>query len=306
LEPFIYYAIGIFIANFHCGAAVPLTITLLLLIAIDVFLSFCFDESIPKSFISQLISTSLFIIGLCFNPYGLKQVVNMFSVMSLKSTSNISEWKPFQSNSYVTWVFLFLIAYSFGYALRKKIKSNERNDLRTICVLSAFLVLACVSGKAFIMFYYLWIIYGAVYLSEMIYDVGVCMNFKKEWFIEKLEYDFTKPLFRSKLPSIFILLFMILFATISFTIDKTSMCNFIQQSSTQYIDGETIDYLNANVPNDAKLLHGYSTGNYLLASDISVFIDTRQQPYCAEFGWSTALDDYFDTNIYDIFWWQSI
>lgn len=304
-KPILYFVVGLFLSNFHCGAIVALSVLMVLVFVSDIIMTKLYEyfdsnycDKLSKGFTVQYVmSILLFFIGTCVNPYGIKQIINMFCVSSLKSTEQIMEWAPLSSSHYMTWIILFFIAYSFGFALKKHMKNRE--DVRNIIVLSAFLVLSCVSGKGFIMFFYLFLAFGLKYTDEMIYDIGLQIGFTKEWFQKKLECDFENLQPKTKGFPLILLFSAIVFASISFSSDMT-MDEFIETSQNEYVDSETIIYLQESLPSDAKLSHGYVTGNYLLYHDIPVFIDARQQPYCTEFGWTTALDDYFDTKPYNM------
>ena len=305
LKPIVYFLIGLFIANFHCGAAVSMAALMILIFVLDVIIAKlykCFDdkyEMLSNKFILQYVFCIMaYMIGLCINPYGYKQVINMFCVMDLSSTKYIEEWKSFTSGHYAAWILIFVIAYSFGYGLKKDF---NRNTIREIGILSAFLVLSCVSSKAFVIFYYIYLAYGIKYIDNMIFDIGTNIGFTINWFSQKLEYDISGFSRKKNIMSLIILVFAILFATCSFVYSNENMSEFMRSSKTEYVDDGAISCLKdvSKYNDNIRILNGYTSGNYLLYNNVKCFIDTRQQPYAKEFGWTSALDDYFETKPYD-------
>ena len=306
-KPVVYFGIGVFIANFHCGAAVALLTIMGFIFAIDLVLNFAFNRmnhipfTLTRRFIFQyIISCMLFIAGLCINPYGIKQVKNMFSVMNLNSTQYINEWKPFVTHSYLVWIMIIAIAISFGYALYKH--KWEKDTTIHIALMSAFLVLSLTSIKGFVMFYYMFMMYGYKYFDEMIYDFLKRMNLSREFNFKKLHFSFPEKLPHKKMIYSFLFIVCLMFGTSVAVFNQKSMDNLVSLNETQYITDDTISELQTIAENKEgtfNILNGYVTGNYLLYHDIPVFIDARQMPYSKEFGWSTAVDDYFDTNYND-------
>ena len=303
LKPVVYFLCGVFIANFHCGAAVALLVLMAMMFVVDVFLNYLFlktnHEPISVSWkfaIQYIVSCILFFVGLCINPYGINQVKNMFCVMNLNSTQYINEWKCFGSTNYIVWIMLFGIAYSFGYGLHKH--KWDKDETMHIIVMSAFLVLSLVSLKGFIMFFYLFIMYGFKYVDGMLYDLCQKMNLKKEFHFKKIHVSWPDVLHGKDAVYSFAYFSAIVFAISVASYGKNSMDDLITSNRNDYATEGAIAYLKqaSASEEDFRLFNGYVTGNYLLYYDVPCFIDARQQPYAKEFGWSSAVDDYFGTD----------
>lgn len=303
LKPLVYFVCGVFLANFHCGAAVALLVLMGMMFGLDIVLNFLFLRMNKEPWtmtwkfaLQYAISCVLFVVGLCINPYGFNQVKNMFCVMNLNSTQYINEWKPFCSNEYIVWIMLFAIAYSFGYGLHKH--KWDKNETIKIVVMSAFLVLSLTSLKGFIMFFYIYIMYGFKYIDEMLYDACQRMNLKKELKIKKLHVSWPETLPGKRVIYSGMIVVSTIFAIIVASYNQGSMDKLINSVRNDYATEGAVAYLKqASVQEDEfRLLNGYVTGNYLLYYNVPCFIDARQQPYSKEFGWSEAVDDYFDTN----------
>ena len=309
VKPLIYFLCGVLLANFHCGAAVPLLVMMGMLIVFDVILDLAYRNvggetpTITKKFALQyLLSCGTFVLGLCVNPYGFKQVYNMFGVMGLNSTKYINEWKPFASSEYIPWIILFGIAISFGYGLLKH--KWHKPHVRNILIMCAFLVLSLTSLKAFIMFFYLFIMYGYKYVDELLFGILSKLNipehikFKNKKIPLRMELEYKKVMVKVLLP------LCVVFAIFVSTYNQGSWENFMTHRRGRYVSDGSIARLK-QIESDAeangeeiRLLNAYVTGNYLLYYGIDCFIDARQQPYAKEFGWSSAVDDYFDTDKY--------
>lgn len=309
-KPVIYFICGLFLANFHCGAAVPLLALMALMFLADALLNILLlkrnskPTTMTKRFIVQyVISCICFISALFINPYGYKQVVNMFGVMNLNSTQYINEWRPFCSDNYFLWIVLCLMAYSIGYGLKKH-NWDKDEIIRALCM-SAFLVLSFASIKAFIMFLYLYWMYGYKYLDEMIYDVLQQFNLTSGVKIKKMTLSWPEKLPHKKGMYIYSFLIAIAFGIITACYNGVSIDDLIAQYRDNYASEGTVEYLKkasseAEITGEGfRCLNGYVTGNYLLYFDVPCFIDARQQPYSQEFGWSSAVDDYFGTDVYD-------
>ena len=298
-KPLLYFAVGVFIANFHCGAAVPLFVCIVLLFVLDIILNLMFFKinnkpmTISKKFFLQyLIGIVLFIFGLFINPYGWRQVKDMFCVINLDSTKYINEWQPLSSDNYFVWILILILAYSFGYALNKH-KWNKTETLR-ILMLSAFFVLSLTCLKSFIIFFYIYIVYGYKYLDEMLYDFIQKINLK----IIANKVHFSFPSYMPHKNGVYMLTFVCAawFSLIVGVYNSASIPVMMARSN-HYASEKTIDYLkNAQEESDDfRIFNGYVTGNILLYNDVKCFIDTRQFPYAKEFMWSKALDDYDDS-----------
>lgn len=310
MKPLVYFLCGVVLANFHCGAAVPLLVMMLMLVGIDIILNFAYmkvngeEWTITKKFILQyLISCTAFVIGLFVNPYGFNQVKNMFGVMGLNSTQYINEWKPFSSSDFIPWIILFGIAISFGYALCKH--KWHKTDVRNILIMCAFLVLSVTSLKAFIMFFYLFIMYGYKYVDELIWGLVCKLNIPNELRFKKFHLPLRAQLKGKKQIVRALVPLCMIFAIFVATYNQGSWENFMTHERERYVSDGSIAKLKQieteeeTSGGDVRLLNAYVTGNYLLYYGIDCFIDARQQPYAKEFGWSSAVDDYFDTGKYD-------
>lgn len=302
LKPLVYFLCGIFISNFHCAAAVALLVLMGLMFASDVILNRLLikqdtDKVNARFMLQYILSYAMFLCGLCFNPYGIKQVISMFGVMNLSSTKYINEWKSFCTNEYVVWIILFAIAYSFGYALYKY--NWNRLEIIRIIAMSAFLVLSLTSAKAFIMFFYLFIAFGYKYVDDMIYDLCQKMHFKKYFKFKNIHFCWPDKLPYKNIMYVSTMCWCIMFTTFLWNAKYYSFDSFASSVRNDYATDGAIAYLkqaNAKNSDDFRLLNGYVTGNYLLYYGVPCFIDSRQIPYASESGYTSAVDDYFDTN----------
>lgn len=306
LKPLIYFLCGMFIANFHCGATVALLVLMIMLFVSDILLNIIFLKtnhepwSLSRKFVIQYILSCLFFVGgLFINPYGYKQVRDMFQVMHLNSTQYINEWRCFGSSDYISWILIIGIAYVIGYGLHKH--KWDKTETMHIIVLSAFLVLSLTSLKAFIMFFYLFIMYGYKYVDEMLYDFLQKTNIKPEINIKKIHISWPKPLTGKRIIYPATMILSMIFAVTVASFNQKSMNDLIDSKRDEFASEETIEFLKEIESNsdDFRLLNGYVTGNYLLYYDVECFIDSRQLPYAKEFKWSSAVDDYFDTDSHD-------
>lgn len=305
LKPLVYFASGIFLANFHCGSVVALIVLMGIMFASDIILNFIFLKTNKKPItmswkfaLQYIASCGLFFVGLCINPYGFKQITEMFNVMHLSSTQYINEWRPYSSDNYLVWIMLFAIAYSFGYALNKH-KWNKTDTIRII-IMSSVLVLSLSSRKAFIMFFYLFIAFGYKYFDEMLYDFVQKTNLVEIIKVKTKGLLKIIPPSQSMWKTLFVLCGIFAIGVASY--NQKSMDNLINSVRNEYVSEGAMAFLKqaAADTDDFRLLNGYVTGNYLLYYNVPCFIDSRQIPYAKEVGDTTAVDDYFDTNSHNL------
>lgn len=293
-KPIIYFSIGVFISNFHCGASVPMLVMICLLFALDILFSVVLKDQTPikyriRFFLQYVCCIFAFVAGLLVNPYGPMQFIDMARVKSMNAAAYINEWKSYASSDYMIWIMLLLIVCGFGYGVKKH--NFDKSSLIELSILLAFLVLSFVSVKGIIIFFYLFVAYGYKYIDEMIYD---CVNQTRLRF-PKYQLQYRRFMF-------YVCFFISLsFAMLVAVYNQESIDHLINSKKEYYASDSVIKELRriSDRHDDFRLLNGYVTGNYLLYYDIPVFIDTREFPYAKEFGYSTAVDDFFETDIYD-------
>lgn len=276
----VYFSIGIFMANFHCGTAFVLIAFLVLQLSIYIIASIFTKEKIEnlKYHFSGLL---LFALGCFINPCGPRQLYNMFTAVGLETLKYIEEWKPLATNNYVPIIGLMIVIMSFSYNL----KNWKRDDIYNIALMSAFFTLMISSVRGSTVFMYLYFCYGYKYTEKFLCDFADLFSKPSDWMFFDIKFG--------KREFISIIISGVLTSCLIFSIKGNFDFNkFIDVKSREYISSEIIDYLKAN--NGKKLLNSYSDGNVLLWNDVKVFVDTRQHPYSKEFEYASSMDDMID------------
>ena len=280
----LYLLAGIFIGNFHCGMGIILTAFFVMQIILDIILSFCNKNIQVKNDIKhsglKVLDLLLFIVGMCINPFGFGQIINMIKAIGIQSNQFINEWKALSIDNLG---YILLLMFLVG-ALIYNIKCWNKIDLfKIVCILAVF-ALMCKSQKSSIIFVYLYVCFGYKYVEQFIFDIADYVYKGDKWEICRVKLN--KGICVGVTLCVFIISGFILNQQMGYNFN-----NYVDNMCRGVISDNMIMYLQES---DAKLLNGYDTGNYLLWNDIKVFVDTRQHPYVQEFGELTAVDDMFD------------
>lgn len=285
----LYFATGIFIANFHAGMYFTLEILIIIQSLSGNILNQLYynketdkekKEMAKEPLIRGLKLGIPFTIGLIFNPNGIMLLYEMFNIPFFESTQHISEWNPYIINNPIESMFLISVIASIGYSV-KKYKGNKK-ELSRLIIISAFLTLSLMSVKGFTIFYYLFLVFGLKYYTGFITGI-FDINLKKE---ESKDKDW-KVIRVACIISTVVL-------TINYAATNISFERMIEQDRREYLSDEMNEYLLKN--NDTRILHGYLTGNHLLWEGVKVFVDSRQYPYAKEMGNCSSIDDLLTLN----------
>ena len=283
---FIYFLVGIFLSNFHCGQAFILLAFMCLQFGLDlIYLLYNKKRDIlNKKYILYRISTIfVYILGLFINPLGYIPIISMVKAIFIDN-SYIYEWLPFASSNLITLciIFIFFIALFFAKC------DYTRKDFINIGLLASLFILLFKSRKAGILFTYCYSVIGYYYI-ELVYNNLITNYIKtKTLNLPKINYN--------KITIIISIILAILLCGFMFngiannSFDKSVYLNVSNLS----ISNEILDYLKENKPD--RLLHGYITGNILLWNDIKVFQDSRQHPYIKEMGYEDTIQETFAMN----------
>ena len=144
----------------------------------------------------------------------------------------------------------------------------------------ATLMMTMHSAKSSVLFVYMFICFGYPYFEKMITD-GLSTITAKEVVIPSVSL---KVLLSG-------LIVGCIFCTIQFTSNGPTFDEYVAKNQSQIVSDEIITCLRTE--EDVRLLHSYNIANYLMFNDIPVIVDTRQQPYARENGYSETCDDIF-------------
>ena len=302
----LFLSAGIFVSNFHCGQGIMILAFLGLKFIADVAYIKIYEadkqERVSSYIRVKALYPIMFLIGLCINVCGTSQLSNMLCTMNMASTSQISEWMPAKVKFYREAIMRILIAISFGHAIgiflrKKKERVNELETVEglnipvythsmqktftdTVLICAAY-ILATKSVKANIILIYMLIMIWYPYFEEMVMDFVSSVKNGRRYFPE---FRVAKPVFAAGVIA------GILAAIIMKTGGDNSFEAYVKLEQDKVYDEEIIDYLKDN---PSRLIHGYSNSNLLMWNGIKVCMDTRQQPYVKENGYTQILDDIF-------------
>jgi hypothetical protein len=271
--------ISLFTANFHGGMIATILIMLIVVILAEQLVDVYNKEFKLENLLNGLEELIVYIAAALINPAGIKMITNSFRLASVNSTKYIEEWTSADNNYKLTFIVL-LTAISFGYKL---IKSKYNKEVVVnIALMCALLMAGLRMQKAFLVYEYIWLIYGYTYLEDMIYEI---LRITKKKSIDNRDYKrwrVYKP------------------ALVAILVTCTIICYDEPESFEQYVNNTTsmeiIDKLK-ELPEGTRILSGYTEGNYLIYNDIKCFIDSRQQPYIKEFGKNSSLDDTIEARV---------
>lgn len=297
-DKFIFFIFGVFLANFHGGTILTAAVLMLLYFVLGLFMDF--RDVVPdmiflwknrkrtndlsdseksslskvKDFINTegsiilqaLLPIICFIAGTLLNPYGYHLWEVAFIGPFAETTSAIAEWQA-TSFSYVSGFFLLLMVLSFGYHMAKH--GINKKDIQMFALICALGVLGMTSRRCCSLYLYFWLFFGYQATEELIFDIlGKIPMFK--WRTGVLASGLFTCFFLS-----------IIYKTFDVPVD---FADFIMKDKSSAI----FEILKENP--ESRILHGYTSGNYLVFNDIKCFVDSRQHPFIKEMG-NGSLDD---------------
>lgn len=287
-----YIGLGVFVANFHGGIAMVMIVVHIILMATDVVVDVYERSFHSKSYYNKhIIDIVLFTLSCFVNPAGYKLFINSILVSFAFSTHQISEWLPF-SFDYISIFCVVLMVISFGYALYKT--KFGRLDVQKIGSLCALLILSCVSQKAFILYFVVYLVFGYNYLYDMFSDI--CKVLKDKWVVpEKLE---ATPKMTRNVKLLIINYAAIVLCISGFVSNRNDLNNVKYSGSftewlNSFYSNEILTELKNNYTPDTKILTSYTYGNLLILNDMKCFVDARQWCYAKEMGSCGAVDELF-------------
>ena len=288
----VYLASGIFVANFHCAQGIAILAMVFTRFILSVVFSLILVKKPIKYFIHKCGYMLLYVTGMCLNIEGPKQIMNVFKVLNMNSTKYIQEWQAIPLNNYVTIIALIVVIMSFGYAFAKRkhsisimdevycVPEHEEQILTNLALICATLVMTMYSAKSSVLFVYMFICFGYPYFEKMITD-GLSTITKKEVVISSV----TNKVLLSGI------IVGCIFGVIQFASNGPTFDKYVSKNQSQIVSNDIITCLQTE--EDVRLLHSYNIANYLMFNDIPVIVDTRQQPYARENGYSETCDDIF-------------
>lgn len=292
ISAFVFFISGIFVANFHCAQGIAILAMLFVRYVLDAVFSLFLKRKSVKYFIHKFGYMMLYLFGMCINILGPKQIINVFKVLDMNSTDYIQEWRAIPLTNYVTIITLILIIMSFGHALANRRKSliilgeevstpeYEERVLTNLALICATLVITMYSAKSSVLFVYMFICFGYQYFEKMITD---CLKI-----ITKKEVEIPSVSNKVLVSGIIV---GCIFGTLSFLTNGMTFEDYVHKNQSQIISDDIITCVQSE--EDVRLLHSYNIANYMMFNDIPVIVDTRQQPYARENGYSETCDDVF-------------
>ncbi len=300
----LFFGVGVFLANFHCGQAMVIGAFLLVrLLSDSIYLLIRRRDAFRALMPGKLIRTAAFLLGLCLNPCGPAQLGNTFLVAGMQSTGHIAEWEPLELPEYwlagLTVCYLLTIGYTLGRFLLNEVSAKRfvvsvpgqdsavpdgRRMLSDIISLCAAFVLTLKSQKSTVLLVYLLILIWYPYVEHMIRFIWLAFfgGWRK------------RPVF--PVPGWLIAVAVVL-GMIGGVAAQSAGC----RDFTDYVDSQRAEWMGDEVlealrGRNYRLLHGYNLSPFLMWEEIPVCMDTRQQPYASETGDTEILDDVMELN----------
>ncbi len=261
---YLFLISGIFLSNFHCGQGMAILVILLLDLIIDLFISFMLKQ---KPVIAIKVKyLLLFLMGLFINPLGPKQIISLFQVKSMETTSYLNEWKSLDLSNYPVLIICAFFLFVFGYTFAT---SRDKKDLIHMLLTMAALIYTMYCIKSSIIFLYLAVTFNYTEIKTLF------TNIINKMVNKKINIQMNELSLKT------IIIAYILAAILGIAIltleNGTTFVMYVNNQQESVIEEKTIQYLKSNCKEN--LFHSYNIANYLLWNNIPVFVDSRQFPY---------------------------